>query len=68
LAYSQLILDYVPTLALAYKKGFNFDAFLNLENEQEAALAFAQAYERCGSASHSIRQENAVKAYNYFTK
>jgi hypothetical protein len=52
----------------AYKKGFNFDAFLNLENEQEAALAFAQAYERCGSASHSIRQENAVKAYNYFTK
>lgn len=51
-----------------YKKGFDFNAFLALENEQEAALAFAKSYERCGSASYSIRQENAVKAYNYFTK
>lgn len=56
------------TYGYAYKKDFNFNTFLNLTNEKEAALAFAKIYERCGSASYNVRQENAIKAYNYFTK
>lgn len=50
-----------------YKSGFNFDQFLELENEKDAALAFAKCYERCGSGSYSIRQKNATIALNYFT-
>ena len=49
-----------------YYKGFNYNAFLNLQNEQEAALAFAKCYERCGSGSYSVRKRNATTAYNYF--
>ena len=56
------------TYGSIYKKGFDFNAFLALENEQEAALAFAKSYERCGSAYYEVRQKNAIKAYNYFTK
>ena len=51
-----------------YKKDFNFNTFLNLTDEKEAALAFAKSYERCGSGSYNVRQENATKAYNYFVK
>ena len=54
------------TFGYAYKKKFNFNSFLNLTNAKEAALAFAKCYERCGSSTHSIRQANAVVAYNYF--
>ncbi len=54
------------TYGKAYYKGFNFNSFLNLTNEKEAALAFAKCYERCGSGSYSIRQKNATAAYNYF--
>lgn len=56
------------TYGYAYEKDFNFETFLNLEDEKEAALAFAKAYERCASGSYEIRQENATKAYNYFVK
>lgn len=52
----------------AYKNNFEFKNFLELTNEREAALAFAKCYERCSAKSHKIRQENAVKAYNYFTE
>lgn len=54
------------TYGFKYQKGFNFNSFLNMTNAQQAALAFAKAYERCGSGSYSIRQQNATKAYNYF--
>ena len=50
----------------AYIKGFNYDSFLSLTNEKEAALAFAKCYERCGSGSYAVRQKNATKALNYF--
>lgn len=50
----------------AYKKGFNYDSFLSLTDEKEAALAFAKCYERCGSGTYSIRQKNATKAFNYY--
>lgn len=49
-----------------YKKGFNFNSFLNLQDCRAASQAFASCYERCGSASYGVRQNNAVKAYNYF--
>ena len=49
-----------------YKKGFNYQAFLSLTNEKDAALAFAKCYERCASGGYSRRQRNATKAYQYF--
>ena len=54
------------TYGFKYQKEFNFDSFLNMTDAQQAALAFAKSYERCGSGSYSIRQQNAIKAYNYF--
>lgn len=49
-----------------YQKGFNYDSFLNMNDAQQAALAFAKCYERCASGSYTIRQKNALKAYEYF--
>lgn len=54
------------TYGSKYKKGFNFNSFLNLQDCRAASLAFSKCYERCGSGSYVKRQENAVKAYNYF--
>ena len=58
----------IDTYGYAYKKGFDFEAFLALEDERDVALAFAKTYERCNSAYYEVRQKNAEKAYNYFTK
>ena len=49
-----------------YKRYFNYTKFIALTDMREAALAFAQVYERCGSNTYSIRQDNAEKAYNYY--
>ena len=54
------------TFGKNYKRGFNYEAFLNMTDEKEAALAFAKCYERCTSASHKKRKENATKAYEFF--
>lgn len=54
------------TYGFKYQKGFNFNSFLNMTDAQQAALAFAKSYERCGSGSYGVRQKNALKAYNYF--
>lgn len=56
----------IDTFGYAYQKGFNFESFLNMSNEREAAKAFAKCYERCGSSTYTIRQNNAEKAYDYF--
>lgn len=56
----------LDTFGYAYKKGFNYDSFLAMSNERDAALAFAKCYERCNSNYYTIRQTNAEKAYNYF--
>lgn len=56
----------LDTFGYAYKKGFNYDSFLAMSNERDAALAFAKCYERCNSNYYAIRQTNAEKAYNYF--
>ena len=54
------------TYGSKYQKGFNFNSFLNMTDAQQAALAFAKSYERCSSKYYTIRQQNALKAYNYF--
>ena len=54
------------TFGYAYKRKFDYDSFLELTDMKDAALAFAKAYERCGSGSYYKRQQNAVIAYNYF--
>lgn len=54
------------TYGFIYKKNFNFDSFLKLTDAQQAAAAFAQCYERCGSVSYKLRQKNAIIAYNYY--
>ena len=49
-----------------YIAGQTYSSFIQIEDEQAAALAFAKVYERCGSGSYSVRQRNATIAYNYF--
>lgn len=56
----------LDTYGSNYYYGFDHDSFINLTDEQDAALAFAQCYERCGSAYYYIRQINATEAYDYF--
>ena len=50
----------------AYKKGFKYNDFCNLDNPADSALAFAKSYERCSSVSYKQRMKNAQKAYDYF--
>lgn len=54
------------TFGFNYYKGFNYNAFLSMTSCKDAAIAFAKCYERCSSVHYSKRQDNAVKAYNYF--
>lgn len=44
------------------------NSFYNMQDEQEAALYFAKYYERCSSKYYSVRQKNATKALEYFTR
>ena len=50
-----------------YKKDFNFEQFLEIDNEQTAALAFAKSYERCSSRSYGRREYCASLALEYFS-
>ena len=49
-----------------YSEGFKYEHFINMNNYNETALAFAKIYERCSSSSYQIRQQNAKIAFNYF--
>lgn len=51
-----------------YYSGFTYEAFLEMTNCRDIALAFAKVYERCGSGSYGIRQRNAEVAYEYFVE
>ena len=44
------------------------NSFYQMTDEQEAALYFAKKYERCNSKYYSVRQKNATKALEYFTR
>ena len=56
------------TFGRLYKAGFTYSDFTNLQNAQNAALAFAKVYERCAqtSSNYTKRQNCAIIAYNYF--
>lgn len=56
-------IDYAGFL---YQSGFNYEQFLELEDEREAALAFAMVYERCAKQHYWCRADYAEIAYNYF--
>lgn len=55
------------TFGKNYKSGFKYEDFFNMTDVEEAALAFAKSYERCGPVSYEMRQEAALKAYEYFS-
>ena len=44
------------------------NSFYKMQDEKEAALYFAKYYERCSSKYYNVRQKNATKALEYFTK
>lgn len=56
----------LDTYGYAYKRGFNYEKFLQLTDCEQVALAFAKCYERCHKASYTTRQRNSIIAYNYF--
>lgn len=49
-----------------YKSGFTYEDFLAMEDPEQAAVAFAKVYERCGSGTYGLRKQAAMKAYKYF--
>ena len=55
------------TYGFVYQSGFTYEDFIALEDAEAAAIAFAKCYERCSSASYSVRKSNALEAYEYFT-
>lgn len=55
------------TFGKCYRRGFDHASFLLLEDEQEAALAFAKCYERCSKASYNKRKKCAKIALEYFS-
>ena len=63
---SQTIKSEIDNFGFNYYRGFNYNAFLALQDSGSAAIAFAKCYERCASAYVNIRATNAYKAYNYF--
>lgn len=58
----------LDTYGYLFKNGLDYETFCNLTDAEDAAMAFAKAYERCGSGSYGVRQTNALKAYNYFVE
>lgn len=58
----------LDTYGYLFRNGLNYEAFCNLTDAEDAAMAFAKAYERCGSGSYGVRQTNSLKAYNYFVE
>ncbi len=55
------------TYGLAYERGFDYEAFTQMEDVGAAAIAFAQCYERCARYTYVYREQNALVAYEYFT-
>ena len=64
----ETIQDQFKTFGKLYYTGFTYEAFKDLTNPAEVALAFAKVYERCSSKTYDERQQAAMIAYNYFVK
>lgn len=45
-----------------------YKLIINSSTPEEAAIMFAKYFERCAKYTYSVRERNAVKAYNYFCK
>ena len=58
----------LDTYGFCYSYEFNFEKFLQLENEQQVAMAFATCYERCAVNHRYVRQQYATIAYKYFVQ
>ena len=54
------------TFGKLYKRGFTYDDFINLQDSEKVALAFAKVYERCNSKHYAVREDNSLIAYDYF--
>lgn len=64
--YAKTSIPIFKTWGKLYEKDFTLDAFNQLNNPREAALAFAKVYERCASWTYERRQNFAEVAYEYF--
>lgn len=49
-----------------YYSGFNYEKFIAIQDEREAAKAFAHAYEGCGEYCAPRRLDHATEALRYF--
>lgn len=56
----------MDTFGYAFAQGFDYEDFLNLVDERDAAIAFSKCYERNDSTYTAIRADYAETAYNYF--
>ena len=54
------------TFGYLYKRNFTYEDFLNMEDCEKVAIAFAKVYERCNSNYYYVRAEDALVAYDYF--
>lgn len=45
---------------------YDYDSFLEIIDEREAALVFAKSYERCWKGTYELRQDCAEDALEYF--
>ena len=59
--------DMINLFGEDYFTNFDYDAFVSMEDEKDAALAFAQCYERCHYRSYKERKENATFVLEYYT-
>lgn len=59
--------QHIDEFGQAYSVSNAFEKFLQSESCRDAALMFAKWYEACDSGTYYIRQNNADKAYEYFT-
>lgn len=48
--------------------GSTYEEFLQMDDPREAALCFAKNYERCYHGTYGVRQDNAERAYKFFTE
>ena len=56
----------IDNAGIIYKSELNYQKNLEVEEEREAALAFAMAYERCAKQYYWCRADYAEIAYDYF--
>ncbi len=49
-----------------FSRYYSYKDFLAIDNVREAALVFANSYERCSEKTYELRQDCAEVAYEYF--